>query len=381
MTRYCDVAVPVPLDSVFTYRLPEGMHPTPGGRVLVPFHRRRTVGIITAVHDHAPAVTAKDVLRSLDPEDTAALSSELLRLGRWISEYYLSPLGEVFRSMLPLNAEFRRVVVYRITEEGRVALDRAGQAGSSLRSRQTPEDQYAEYRVLDYLGGRPHAREAALIAATRASRDMFDRLVHKRWIAREDLSRAADRSRLRRVAVLKTVEGKLNANQQLLIDSLRAAGGKLALEALPKLEIPRSTVSTLVRRGCLEIQEEPLALPTPRMAARILPEARAFNSAQSAALEKIRDAVEAREFRSMLLYGVTGSGKTAVYLQAMKSVLDSGRSAILLVPEIGLTPAVAADVHPVFGNDVALLHSALSDNERAEHWHRIPRGQARAVVG
>jgi len=150
---------------------------------------------------------------------------------------------------------------------------------------------------------------------------------------------------------------------------------------LPKLEIPRSTVSTLVRRGCLEIQEEPLALPTPRMAARILPEARAFNSAQSAALEKIRDAVEAREFRSMLLYGVTGSGKTAVYLQAMKSVLDSGRSAILLVPEIGLTPAVAADVHQVFGNEVALLHSALSDKERAEHWHRIRRGQARAVVG
>src|SRR5215469_8453119 len=176
MTRYCDVAVPVPLDSVFTYRLPEGMHPTPGGRVLVPFHRRRTVGIITAVHDHAPAVTAKDVLRSLDPEDTAALSSELLRLGRWISEYYLSPLGEVFRSMLPLNAEFRRVVVYRITEEGRVALDRAGQAGSSLRSRRPAEEEDTEFRVIDYLGGREQAHEAGLVAATRASKDLLRRL-------------------------------------------------------------------------------------------------------------------------------------------------------------------------------------------------------------
>ena len=83
----------------------------------------------------------------------------------------------------------------------------------------------------------------------------------------------------------------------------------------------------------------------------------------------------------MLLHGVTGSGKTAVYLAAMRSVLEAGRSAILLVPEIGLTPAVAADLHQVFGDEVAILHSALSDQERAEQWHRIKRGDARMVVG
>ena len=83
----------------------------------------------------------------------------------------------------------------------------------------------------------------------------------------------------------------------------------------------------------------------------------------------------------MLLHGVTGSGKTAVYLAAMRSVLEAGRSAILLVPEIGLTPAVAADLHQVFGDEVAILHSALSDKERAEQWHRIKRGEARMVVG
>jgi len=357
------------------------MRPTPGGRVLVPFRRQRTVGVITAVHDHAPRVTAKDVLRSLDREDTAALSGELLRLGQWISQYYLSPIGEVFRSMLPLNAEFRRVVMYRITDEGRRALHLAGEAGSSLRSRRTPEDQDAEFRVLDYLESREPAHEARLVAATRASRDLLHGLAQKRWVSREDVSDSADRPRVRRVAVLKTVRGKLSTNQKSLIEALNAAGGKLALEALPELAIPRSTVPTLVKRGLLEIEEEPLELPKPGLAARTLPEAVEFNSAQSAALGKIRRAVEARGFRSILLHGVTGSGKTAVYLQAMKSVLDSGRAAILLVPEIGLTPAVAADVHQVFGDEVALLHSALSDKERAEHWHRIRRGQARAVVG
>jgi primosomal protein N' (replication factor Y) len=95
----------------------------------------------------------------------------------------------------------------------------------------------------------------------------------------------------------------------------------------------------------------------------------------------MQSAMEGGKFTGILLHGVTGSGKTAVYLAAMKSALDVGRAAILLVPEIGLTPAIAADVHHVFGDQVAILHSALSDRERAEHWRRIRRGEARAVVG
>ena len=95
----------------------------------------------------------------------------------------------------------------------------------------------------------------------------------------------------------------------------------------------------------------------------------------------MREDVAARKFSGMLLHGVTGSGKTAVYLAGMRSVLEAGRSAILLVPEIGLTPAVAADLHQIFGDEVAILHSALSDRERAEQWHRIKRGEARMVVG
>jgi primosomal protein N' (replication factor Y) len=91
--------------------------------------------------------------------------------------------------------------------------------------------------------------------------------------------------------------------------------------------------------------------------------------------------VEEKKFSVSLLHGVTGSGKTAVYLAAMQAVLESGRSAILLVPEIGLTPAAAANLHQVFGDEVAILHSALSADERAEQWHRIRRGEARIVVG
>ena len=104
-----------------------------------------------------------------------------------------------------------------------------------------------------------------------------------------------------------------------------------------------------------------------------------FNSAQQSALNRLREAVEARKFSGILLHGVTGSGKTAVYLAGMRAVLEAGRSAILLVPEIGLTPAVAADLHQIFGDEVAILHSALSDKERAQQWHRIKSGEARDV--
>jgi primosomal protein N' (replication factor Y) (superfamily II helicase) len=381
MTQFCDVAVPVPVDAVFTYRVAEGMYPAVGTRVLVPFRRLRMIGIVTALHDQAPVVKTKAILRSLDSENTPSLSTELLRLGKWVSEYYLAPLGEVFRSMLPLNAEFRRRVLYRITDEGRMALHLAGEAGSPGRSRRTPDDQYAEFRALDYLANREQAREEALISAGRISRGLVDGMLRKGWIAREDASDTADAARVRRIAALRTVEGKLNANQKSLVEALAAAGGRLGVESLRELEIPRSTLATLVKRSVVEIVEESLELPRSGMAARSLPQAVQFNTAQNAALEQIRCSVEARDFRGILLHGVTGSGKTAVYLQAMKSVLEAGKSAILLVPEIGLTPAVAADVHQVFGDEVAILHSALSDKERAEHWHRIRQGKARAVVG
>jgi primosomal protein N' (replication factor Y) len=184
-----------------------------------------------------------------------------------------------------------------------------------------------------------------------------------------------------KIAVLKTAEGKLNANQKLLVETLAASGGRVAVEALQSLEIPRTTLSTLVKRGLVEIVEEPAELTRSRLKARPSPFDFQFNAAQQNALGKITEAVSAGKFSGMLLHGITGSGKTAVYMAAMRAVLEAGRSSILLVPEIGLTPAVAADLHQVFADEVAILHSALSDKERAEQWHRIKRGEARVVVG
>jgi primosomal protein N' (replication factor Y) (superfamily II helicase) len=377
--EFCDVALPVPLDMAFTYGVPEGMEPVVGGRVLVPFRQQRLSGIVTELHDRRPEVQTKNVIRVLD--GAPVLDAQLLRLGQWIAGYYLAPIGDVFRSMLPLNAEFKKTISYRITEAGHTALHAAGTAGSSARARRTVEEQLNEINVLEYLSDGEPAREQTLRSATRVSKAVLAGMVRKRWVTRADVSDVRDATRTVKIAVLQTAEGKLNANQQTLVDSLAAAGGRVAVDALQELEVPRTTLGTLVKRGFIEVLEESAELVRSKIKVRPSPLNFQFNSAQQEALQTIQAGVTAGKFSGMLLHGVTGSGKTAVYLAAMRSVLAAGRSAILLVPEIGLTPAVAADLHSVFGDEVAILHSALSDQERAEQWHRIKRGEARMVVG
>jgi len=386
MPEFCDVALPVPLDMVFTYRVPAESMPVVGGRVLVPFRQRRMTGVVVELHDRKPSVATKTIQSALDV--APVLDEQLLRLGRWIADYYLAPLGEVFRTMLPLNAEFKRSIAYRMTKEGQLALHLGGISGSSARSRRTPEEQAAEFRVLDCLAGLEPGpgnfipvREEVLRSATRVSKLILSGMVRKKWLAREDVSTVRDASRTTRMAQLKSADGKLNDNQRRLIETLAASGGRVPVEALQSPEIPRTTLSTLVKRGLVEVVEEPAAFAVSHSRPRPSPFAFDFNAAQQSALKRLREAVDGRMFSGILLHGVTGSGKTAVYLAGMRAVLEAGRSAILLVPEIGLTPAVAADLDQIFGDEVAILHSALSDKERAQQWHRIKSGDARMVVG
>jgi len=280
-------------------------------------------------------------------------------------------------------------------------------SGSPARSKRTPEQQLVEFRVLDYLAERESVREERLRGATRVGKPLLSGMVRKRWIAREDVSAARDAVRLVKVAVLLGAEAaeasspldgrgarphtspastsakKLNENQRTLIEVLTASGRRAPVEVLRGLDVPRTTISTLVRRGLIELVDEPqdFTASVSKLKPRQSPFEFEFSAAQKEALAKIGESVASRKFAGLLLHGITGSGKTAVYLACMRQVLEQGRSAILLVPEIGLTPAVAADLHQVFGDEVAILHSGLSDAERAEQWHRIRRGEARVVAG
>src|SRR5271156_5996214 len=273
MPLFCDVALAVPLDMAFTYAIPPGMEPVVGGRVLVPFRQQRMSGIVVELHERPPRVNAspgaspvkiKKVLEVLDL--APVLDEQLLKLGKWIANYYLAPIGEVFRTMLPLSAEFKRAIAHRITDEGRMALHMAGISGSPARSKRTPEQQLIEYRVLDYLAERESVREHSLRGAARVAKTLLDGMVRKKWIAREDVSAARDAARLVKVAVLRSMDtkvasisessdgapsvparlstSKLNDNQRTLIETLAAAGGRVAVDALRGLDVPRTTLST-----------------------------------------------------------------------------------------------------------------------------------------
>jgi primosomal protein N' (replication factor Y) len=379
MPEFCDVALPVPLDRVFTYLAGEP-HPEVGARVLVPFRNEKLAGVVVRVHDDPPPVEAKPLLSVLDTEPV--LSPQLMELGQWIAQYYLSPVGEVLRSMLPLTGEVRRLVLYRITDVGRQALFAGAEQGSSRRSRLSPEEQDQEYAVLNALESGEPVRASRLRTTTGASPRLLQGMVRKKWIARETAAESRDAKRTVRYAVL--IDGvrlpKLNDNQQTILAELAGADGELPVAELRRLDVPATTLATLVRKELVRIEERPADFHLTHPHAFATPD-HELNHAQLEALATIAGAVDAPGFRPFLLHGVTGSGKTAVYLAAMRRTLDAGRTAILLVPEIGLTPAMAAQLHHAFGSEVALLHSALTPEERGEQWHRIRKGEARVVVG
>jgi primosomal protein N' (replication factor Y) (superfamily II helicase) len=388
MPLYCDVALPVPLDQVFTYSV-NGVTPVVGARVLVPFSGQRLMGVVVKVHEDAPVdgFEVKPVQQVLD--EAALLPDELMELARWIAAYYVAPLGEVLRGMMPLAAEVKRHFFYRIAEAGRRVLYEGAAKGSSRRSKLTAEEQNREYSVLNYLESGEAAKMSALRSATGANKGLLEGMVRKKWLTREAVAEERDARRLEKVAVLAVDVRlpKLNENQTAILAELAAVGGRMRVRdlriSLTRAGVPESTLGTLVKRGLVGIEEvaEEFHLGGVGAHGKKHAHEHALNEAQMEALGTIAAAMDKGGFRPHLLYGITGSGKTSVYFAAMRRALDAGRSALLLVPEIGLTPAMAGQMFAAFEGEVAMLHSQLTPDERAEQWHRIRRGEARIVVG
>jgi primosomal protein N' (replication factor Y) len=394
VTKFCDVALPVPLDRAFTYDLGE-VRADVGARVIVPFGGQRLVGVVVGLHSTPPAdeIDVKRVEKVLD--DFALLPHELMELGKWIAAYYCAPLGEVLRGMMPLTAEVRRQWVYRIGVAGRRVLYE-GAKGSSRRSKLSVEDQNREYAVLNYLENGDAVKPATIRSATGGNKALLDAMARKKWLIREPLAEVRDARRVEMLAVVQEASDaepgltrlpKLNDNQLAVMAELTGMGGKELLRSLRArlgaVGVPQSTLGTLVKRGLVRLEEVAQGFEVSGMhqGAKKFAHEHALNEAQMEALAVIATAMDKGGFAPHLLYGVTGSGKTAVYIAAMQRALAAGKSALLLVPEIGLTPGTAAQMVAAFGGDVALLHSQLTPDERAEQWHRIRRGDARVVIG
>jgi primosomal protein N' (replication factor Y) (superfamily II helicase) len=371
--RYCDVAMPVPLDRLFSYELPLTLRHRvqPGCRVVAPLGTRKLTGIVLRVHDEISADhDLREVLSLTDEEPV--LDRELIDLARWIAEYYCAPVGEVLKGMLPLGGETRRSTQYALSDSGR-------QVARQLIIR--PESD-ASLRLLAMLEERGRTA-TQLTAKIPNARTLLRGLTKRGWVVAEEKEEDRDpmrasAERLEAEFLKRAGDGvKLKKAERELLAFLELHPGLHNLDELGgKVKRASESARALARRELIKL--EVAGVRPPSGYERPKPVLNAF---QEAAFQRIDTALAKSEFKTFLLQGVTGSGKTEVYLRSIEATLALGKNALLLVPEIALTPAVAGQFFQRFGKQVAILHSAFGDAERADQWRRIQRGQARVVVG
>ncbi|HEX3685272.1 MAG TPA: primosomal protein N' [Bryobacteraceae bacterium] len=370
--RFCDVGLPVPINRLFTYELPLALRAAVriGSRVVVPFGARKLTGVVLHTHNEAPEQEAREVLALIDEEPV--LDSGLLALAHWIAEYYCAPLGDVVKSMLPLTGETRRSTQYMLTEAGRDAVRQLVVTGESD----------AATRVLAALAERPLGLNS-LSKKIKGARSVMPAVIQRGWVKAEEHDQERDplRAPAERLEAeflsRPATEVKLKKGERELLAFLELHPGSHNLaELAEQVEKASESGRALARRGLIKLKTEDL-----HIGAGFARTAPSLNARQEQACAEIGAALAINQFQAFLLQGVTGSGKTEVYLRSIEAALALGKNALLLVPEIALTPAVAGQFFHRFGKQVAVLHSAFGDAERADQWRRIRDGRARVVVG
>ena len=385
LPAFVEVALPVPLRQTFTYSLPEGLRESvkPGARVLVPFGKRQLTGYAVALHSELNQEieieenSIKEVIELIDEEPL--ITDEILRLTQWSADYYASSWGEMLKASLPagINATFEQIV--SISASGRDELIKLSTAKTN------------KVKILQFLAeaGETSLREISKTFGEATAKRAVRELALSNFVKTFQRTITAQVKPKRRKAVKllppefhKNADKPLTDAQTKIVETLLGNDGEMLFtELIETAEVGASSINTLAKYGLLEVfVQEVLRDP---LADAIIPEITdlILTSEQQAVLDEIVDALRTENYKAFLLHGVTGSGKTEVYIRAMKTVLEMEKSALMLVPEIALTPVFSRRLRAVFGDEVAILHSNLSTGERFDEWRRIRRGDARVVIG
>jgi primosomal protein N' (replication factor Y) (superfamily II helicase) len=382
---FVEVALPIPVARSFTYAVPELLRAraVPGARVLVPFGRSERVGWIERVAGEVAA--GQEGIRELNGvlDTRPVLVPKLLQLCRWIADYYVASLGQVIRSAVPAALTDSSADWIALADSAAGALDL-----DSL----SP----LEREVMEWLRGSEGPRSVARLRRERGERAWWPsirRLVEAGvLVVGTDPPRVAPPVRLRRVVRLTAELPSLverervfarAARQRECFETLEGMSGAAELAHLTgALGFSASVPRALVDKGLARIEEEevsrdPYATIAVPPAPDLIP-----TEPQAAAIAALIDAARSGDPGTWLLRGVTGSGKTLVYIELLREVVErQGRTAIVLVPEIALTPQTVGRFKAVFGDSVAVLHSALGDGERFDEWRALRAGEKRIVVG
>ena len=396
--KFAQVALPVHLRKQFTYRLPASMQTAArvGSRVIVRLGNKPMTGYIVALLSKLRIGTSlveselKDVQELLDVEP--AVTPDVVELTRWVADYYAAPLGEVMRAALPAGINTSIMQVVSITERGRETI-RNGPTRSEANGSAPPAltDGFdltpTKTRALQILADEGDAEVNAFslrLGSARIPKWLRelegDGLIERAYRTRTTATRTK-RQRLIRLAESPDGEKQTDA-QQRAIATLQANNAPMTpTELMNAAQISPSVIATIRKKGLVEEFEEDLRRDPLARAELPQTEELTLTAAQAAALEVIETAVKENRFSPLLLHGVTGSGKTEIYIRAMRAALNCGRGAMMLVPEIALTPILSRRLRAHFGDQIAIFHSSLSRGERFDEWSRLRTCAARVVLG
>jgi primosomal protein N' (replication factor Y) len=391
--RRIRVAVPVPALEALTYAVPSDFpDPSIGARVLVPLGRRILTGVVvegvrtrsdpglTAAEGEEPPVV-KDIVDVLDSE--TFLPADVVALAAWVAEYYACGIGEAIERTMPPKAWVESERYAQITDlgHGRLLIERGTRRA-----------------LLDQLQSDKPVRVDALVGERRGAHSSLLALERDGLLTiTRPLVGSASAFRTIRVATL-TAQGfdvdsmqiRLGPKQREALTLLAGAPGGLATADLDGRGIAGASLKGLAALGLIafsqkRVERDPFEDSAPQPlgdgSSAHAPAAVTLTGEQAAALERLRGLGSAGTFAAALLHGVTGSGKTEIYLRLARETVAAGKGVLLLVPEIALTPAVVAVFRALFGDRVAIQHSGLSEGERHDQWHRIRRGDVDVVVG
>ena len=365
-----EVAAALPVYQTFTYSLPDDLIglATPGMRVLVPFGRRRVTGYVLGFQRPPQQIEIKSVLDLLD--DTTLFPETMVPFFRWIADYYIHPMGEVIKCALPGGLNSYDFATMSITDAGRRALQTKT---SEIEAQVLKLVEHGNRRLTDIgsaLKGRvPHA--------------VFDTLKRRGWVSIGRELRG-DRIRPRNEVFVVPAPaapdpGPLAGQRKKIWEYVTAVGDISIKNMQTDLRTTRTTINAMVESGYLSLSSRPVYRdPFGDAVSPDIP--LVLNSDQHAVVDKVTDCL-GQGFAAFLLAGVTGSGKTEVYLQLAAAVIGRGYPVLILIPEIALISQIERRFRARFGDRVAVLHSGLTAGQRYDQWLRIRRGEVQIAIG
>jgi primosomal protein N' (replication factor Y) len=378
MPLYAEIALLMPVRKVFTYRVPEVFENRieRGLLVHVPVMKKTVSGVVLRCSTQTDLEEGK-IKNILDvPFPETKLPENVLRLSEWAAEYYIAPVGEVLKAALPagLGTSSRLIVV--LTEEGR-----------SRDPALPPEHQAVFAEVRAASATIPVSSLKKKFPAARLSKSL-DFLEANGYLRLEEKIRPSFlRPRVQKIFFASENAGERlvercgrSAKKSLLVRCLLENANGLSLEEARKIYAGSTGfLEELLHEGLVRSVEKEVFRDT--ITAADSPESFSLNPEQKEALLAIENALDTGKFSPFLIFGVTGSGKTAIYTEAIARVLSAGLGALYLVPEIALTPLLARKLKGLFGERVSLLHSGLRGGERYDEWRRIRSGRTKLVLG